>query len=119
MFNTVDVYKRQILYILGEFIVQVISGNKGENIMNIYYILILTIITTPFGPLFTQVLIIQKKNKEFNKIVRNTFLFNALIAPLSIYIYKGIGLAIAVVLTQFFVISYCLIYIINSRKSEV
>ena len=99
------------MYIFSEFIVRIISGNVDVNIMNIYYVLIFTLITIPFGPLFTQVLIIQKRNKEFNKVVRNTFLFNLSIAPILIYFFQGIGLAVAVVLTQIFVINLCLVYI--------
>jgi PST family polysaccharide transporter len=91
-----------ILFIFGEATVKIISGNADTNIMNIYYILLFTLITTPFGPLFTQILIIQKRNKEFNAIVRNTFLFNLILAPILIYFFEGVGLAVAVVSTQIF-----------------
>ena len=94
------------LYIFGEFIVRIISGNVDVNIMNIYCVLIFTLITIPFGPLFTQVLIIQKRNKEFNKIVRNTFILNMLIAPFLIFNYSGIGLAVSINIVYLYHVLY-------------
>ncbi len=94
------------LYIFSEFIVRIISGNVDVNIMNIYYVLIFTLITIPFGPLFTQVLIIQKRNKEFNKIVRNTFILNMLIAPFLIFNYSGIGLAVSINIVYLYHVLY-------------
>ncbi len=94
------------LYIFSEFIVRIISGNVDVNIMNIYYVLIFTLITIPFGPLFTQVLIIQKRNKEFNKIVRNTFILNMLIAPFLILNYSGIGLAVSINIVYLYHVLY-------------
>lgn len=100
-----------ILELFGDFLVHLITGQLNENISAIYYILIFTIFTVPFGPFFTQVLIIQKRNKEFNTIVRKTFLFNLILAPIMIYFYNGEGLAFSVVLSQVYVISLCIIYI--------
>jgi len=100
-----------LLALLAEIVVKLITGSVEGNVLEIYYILMFTLITVPFGPLFTQVLIIQKRNKEFNKVVRATFLFNLSIAPILIYFFQGIGLAVAVVLTQIFVINLCLVYI--------
>jgi len=97
-----------LLYAFGKNIIELIVGTNDINIQSIYFILIFTIITIPFGPLFTQVLIIQKQNKEFNKIVRNTFLFNILIAPVMIYFLEAKGLAITVILSQILVITLCL-----------
>lgn len=102
------------LYIFGEFIVRIISGNVDVNIMNIYYVLIFTLITIPFGPLFTQVLIIQKRNKEFNKVVRNTFILNMFIAPFLIFNYNGIGLAISINIVYL----YHVFYLIKTLKFQ-
>ena len=102
------------LYIFGEFIVRIISGNVDVNIMNIYYVLIFTLITIPFGPLFTQVLIIQKRNKEFNKVVRNTFILNMFIAPFLIFNYNGIGLAISINIVYL----YHVLYLIKTLKFQ-
>jgi len=93
-----------LLALLAEIVVKLITGSVEGNVLEIYYILMFTLITVPFGPLFTQVLIIQKRN-------RATFLFNLSIAPILIYFFQGIGLAVAVVLTQIFVINLCLVYI--------
>jgi len=86
--------------------VKLITGSVDGNVLEIYYILMFTLITVPFGPLFTQVLIIQKQNREFNAIVRNTFLFNLILAPILTYYFEGFGLAVAVVFTQIFHVIY-------------
>jgi PST family polysaccharide transporter len=96
------------LYTLNEFILYIITGKVNKDVLSIYNILIFILITVPFGPLFTQVLIIQKKNKEFNIIVRNAFIFNLLITPIMIYFFGAIGLSITVVILQLFVIYLCL-----------
>ena len=38
----------------------------------------------------------------------NTFIFNIILAPIMIYLYNGIGLAVAVVFTQIFHVIYLL-----------
>lgn len=104
-----------IFGILGEVIVELITGGTNQNILSIYYILIFTLITAPFGPLFSQGLIIEKRNKEFMKIVRNTFVLNLIVAPVLIYFYNGIGLAITVSLIQILHILYLIL--IYRRKA--
>ena len=79
---SVGIFLFSILALFAEFFIELITGNIENNILHIYYILMFTLITVPFGPLFTQVLIIQKRNREFNTIVRNTFLFNLIFAPI-------------------------------------
>lgn len=110
-FFSISIILLMLLVLFAKPILKLVIGSPDINVLKIYYILIFTLITVPFGPLFTQVLIIQKRNKEFNKVVRATFLFNLSIAPILIYFFQGIGLAVAVVLTQIFVINLCLVYI--------
>jgi len=107
-FLTVGIFLFSILALFAEFFIELITGNIENNILHIYYILMFTLIMVPFGPLFTQVLIIQKRNREFNTIVRTTFLFNLIFAPILIYYFEAFGLAVAVVFTQIFHIIYLL-----------
>jgi len=105
-FLTVGIFLFSILALFAEFFIELITGNIENNILHIYYILMFTLITIPFGPLFTQVLIIQKRNKEFNKIVRNTFILNMLIAPFLIFNYSGIGLAVSINIVYLYHVLY-------------
>jgi len=98
-----------LLALFAEIVVKLITGSVDIHILEIYYLLMFTLITAPFGPLFTQVLIIQKRNKEFNRVVRNTFLFNLILAPVLIYFFQGVGLAVGVISTQVFHVTYLLI----------
>lgn len=97
-----------LLALFSEIIIKLITGSIDIHILEIYHVLMFTLITVPFGPLFTQILITQKRNKEFNKVVMNTFIFNIILAPIMIYLYNGIGLAVAVVFTQIFHVIYLL-----------
>jgi PST family polysaccharide transporter len=108
-----------ILFVFSSEIIILISKEDIYSIKSIYTILVFTIITNPFGPLFTQVLIIQKLNKEFRVIVKYTFWFNILLAPLMIYFYEAKGLAIVVVLSQVLVIGLCvnkILYVYKDRN---
>ena len=105
-----------MLFLFGSEIIILVVGENSINVKNIYYILIFTIITNPFGPLFTQTLIVQKLNKEFRNIVRNTFIFNILLAPIMIYLYDANGLALVVVLTQILVITLCIQQLVKARN---
>ena len=105
-----------ILYFFSTEIIMFISKEDVITIGIIYNILIFTIITNPFGPLFTQILIINKLNKEFRTIVMYTFLFNIFMSPLMIYFYDAKGLAIVVVLSQVLVISLCVKKILYLEK---
>ena len=98
-----------LLALFSEIIIKLITGSIDIHILEIYHVLMFTLITVPFGPLFTQILITQKRNKEFNKVVMNTFIFNIILAPIMIYLYNGIGLAVAVVFTQIFHVIYLLV----------
>ncbi len=101
-----------ILFVLfANIVVKTITGSVAHQVLEIYYILIFTLITIPFGPLFTQILIIQKRYKEFNKVVISTFIFNLIISPISIYYFQGVGLAVTVILTHLFVINLCLVHV--------
>lgn len=105
-----------LLFMFSTEIIILVAKTNILEIEVIYTILIFTVITSPFGPLFTQVLIIQKLNKEFRKIVKYTFFFNMGLAPIMIMLYQVQGLAIIVVLSQVLVISLCLQVIIKSKN---
>ena len=108
-----------ISYLFGDQIVKLIAGYEDKDIESIFFILVFTVITAPFGAFFTQVLLIRKFNKGFNQVVRNTFLFNIILAPVMIFLYQGIGLSIVAVLSQFLVITLCLLKIKKGAYGEI
>jgi len=116
LFLLISLVLFMMLSIFSTKIVILVSNTSIVSIENIYMILVFTIITNPFGPLFTQALIIQKLNREFKKIVRYTFFFNILTAPILIYLYEAQGLAFIVVLSQVLVIGLCLKEILKVRS---
>ena len=115
LFLSISIILFIILFFLSTEIITIVVANESSDIEKIYMILIFTIITNPFGPLFTQTLIIQKLNSEFRKIVKYTFLFNILMTPIMIYLYGAMGLACVVVLSQVLVIGLCLKEILKSE----
>jgi hypothetical protein len=74
--------------------------------------------TIPLGPLFTQVLNIMKLKRGLSKISRDTFIFTIIFAPISIYTYSTIGLAVVAVFAQIFIISLCINKIITTRSKN-
>jgi PST family polysaccharide transporter len=52
-----------LLALFSEIIIKLITGSIDIHILEIYHVLMFTLITVPFGPLFTQILITQKRNK--------------------------------------------------------
>jgi len=97
-----------VIAISSHIIVKFMIGQYIRDVQIIFLILLFSIVTNGIGGLVTQVLIILKKYKEFNQILFATAILNGCISPFAIYILQGIGLAISVILIQFFVISMCL-----------
>ena len=118
LFLSISIILFIILFFLSTEIITIVVANESSDIEKIYMILIFTIITNPFGPLFTQTLIIQKLNSEFRKIVKYTFIFNVLMSPIMIYLYGAMGLACIVVLSQVLVMGLCLKEILKVRSLE-
>jgi len=114
IFLFVGIFLVLLLGLCGELFVKLISGTVDNNILDIYYLLVFSLLTLPFGPLFTQILIIKSKNKEFNKIVRSTFLLNILITPFLIFVYSGIGLAMSINIIYL----YHVIYLMRKLKLQ-
>jgi PST family polysaccharide transporter len=92
------------MYIYGDLIITIVTGNIDQHVKEVYSILIFTVVTIPLGPLFTQVLNIMKLKKDLSRISKNTFIFTITLSPISIYFYSTIGLATIAVLSQILII---------------
>lgn len=97
-----------LMYFFGDITIKIINGKENKEIQSIFNILIFTLITIPFGPLLTQMLVIKGESKVLNQVLKRTFMFNIFSIPIMIYFFDGVGLAFGVVFTQIFVIASCI-----------
>lgn len=81
--------------IFRENILSIVSGNYNSELLLLLTILLFRVIISPFGPFFSNVLIIMQLKKDFIKVMNYTVLINLLIVPVCIYLYKDLGLAIS------------------------
>jgi PST family polysaccharide transporter len=88
--------------LFGKFLITFVNGTFDSNIYMIYSILSFKIIFAPFAPFFTNILINQNRKAEYLKIVKYTFIFNILLVPVLIYLYSGVGMAVAVLMVVTF-----------------
>jgi len=89
-----------ILIMLSSLIIRLLFGEGHSRSIFILQILAIVLLFRPFGQLFTNYLIINKKNKIISKITFQTMLFNIIFALPLIYFYKEIGLAFTILLVQ-------------------
>jgi PST family polysaccharide transporter len=104
-----------MLFLLANFIISLLFGEGHTISVVILKIMSLILLFRPFGQIFTNYLVINKKNKLISKITLQTMLFNIVIALPLIFIYQEIGLAFAVLLVQIFQV-YLMIHKTNIIK---
>ena len=107
-----------VLYAYSDLIISIISGEVNRSVVEIYYILILTVITIPLGPLFTQVLNITKFRTCLSKISKYTFVFSVILSPIGILFYSTVGLAVVAVSSQILIIALYINKIKNFRNNK-
>lgn len=92
-------------------IVYLIYGSYNNEISLILSIFLIRVLTFPFGPLFSNSLIIMSRKKEFMKVMNYTVLLDLLIVPPSIYFYQEIGMVVSfmvVLIVHTLFLLYCL-----------
>ena len=92
------------MYLFSEDIVKLVNGTMSDDISSIYHILIFLIFTAPFGTLYAQIMVTESKNKKISEIVRDIAILNMIFVPLSIYFFGAVGMALVVVLLQYFIV---------------
>ena len=91
-----------ILIISANFIIKLLFGEGHNTAVFILQILAIVLLFRPFGQLFTNYLIINKRNYIISKITFQSMLFNMLLAFPLIYFYKEIGLVFTILFVQIF-----------------
>jgi len=108
-----------IAEIFRDKITYLITGEYSVEINAILSIFLIRVLTYPFGPLFSNSLIIMRRKKEFLKVMNYTVLLDFLIVPPSIYFFDVIGL-VASFITVLLIHTGLLYYYLNlSIKQQV
>jgi PST family polysaccharide transporter len=85
-----------LICILSEFfryeIVYFVTGKYNLEVLSILSIFFFRIMLFPFGPLFSNALIIMGRKREFMKVMNFTVILDFILVPLSIYFYGVYGL---------------------------
>lgn len=97
-----------IAYIFGRFVVTVIAGQFDENIYLVYSVLMLSVVTAPFGSSFTNGLLVIRENKLVSIVVRDTMFLNLILVFPAVYYFQALGLAVVYVIGQLFHVLYYL-----------
>jgi len=110
------------VFLLAPYLILIISGTENNEAVLVLRILSMAFVFSPFGGLFTQMLIIQGLEKRVFLITIVTALVNLIfVFPLTIY-YSFIGTAISVLISAFLVIILALHFImadLNVRYYKV
>jgi PST family polysaccharide transporter len=93
-----------LIYFFSDTIIILVNGTMSSDISSIYFILIFLIFTSPFGTLYAQVMVIESKNKKISEIVRDIAILNMIFVPIGIYFWGAVGMALVVVLLQYFIV---------------
>jgi len=82
-------------------IVLLVTGSQTTEVSVLLAIFLLRVLTYPFGALFSNLLVVMERKKEFMKVMNYTVLLDLLIVPPSIYFYQEIGLVISFIIVSF------------------
>jgi len=81
-----------ISFLVKDQIVLLITNSYNKELSLLLGIFLLRIVTFPIAPLFSNTLIIMKKNKEYLRVMNITALLNFLFVPISIFLWGVEGL---------------------------
>ena len=90
------------LYLLAPWMIEVLSGKRIEETIDVLRILAITVIFFPLGGFFTQSFLTQNANFLITKATTYTSLVNLILVFPLVYFYDIYGLALTVVLVQIF-----------------
>ena len=102
-----------ISWLFADVIVTLLIGKLDESVALLFSILVLSIVTAPFGPSFTNGLLVLGEREKVSKVVMNTMVVNIILVVPLIYYFEAVGLAVAWVVGQIF---HTLLYVYEYRK---
>lgn len=87
---------------LSSWMVELVSGDSHPDVVVILMILSLSILLDPYGPSYTNGLVVVGESKRLVSVVKRTFIFNTvLVVPLIVF-YGALGVAIATVVRSLY-----------------
>lgn len=104
-------------YFREEF-VYIVSGKYNSEVIVLLTILLIRILTYPFGAFFSNAMIIMHKKREYMKAMNATVILDLVLVPPSIYFFEAIGLAYAFLTVLIIHTLLLLYYLLQSIKQE-
>ncbi len=105
-----EYFKDEIIYL--------ITGDYSKEISLILGIFLIRVVTSPFGALFSNSLIIMNKKEEFMKVMNYTVIIDLVLVPPSIYFYHEIGLVISFIVVLILHTVLLLYYLMKTIKLQ-
>ena len=103
---------------LKEEIVYLITGNYSVEITSLLTMFLIRILTFPFGPLFSNALIIMQRKSEFMKVMNYTVILDLILVLPSIYFYGVEGLVYSFIFVLIIHVLLLITYLQKSIKKE-
>ncbi len=85
-------------------LLRLVTGSVNEEVTSVLVLLLLSIIVSPFGAVFTNGMLIVNQGAVFEKTLRRSMLLNALIVVPLIKVLGSSGLALAYLIIQLFTV---------------
>lgn len=108
-----------IIMIFESYIIKLITGDQQGNVLMIsaLNIMLIGLLFSSFGPLYTQTMIILDKAKILNKISLIIMILNLISSPILIKFFGLIGMAYIILFRQLIVTSACFL-VINKHSKD-
>ena len=91
-----------VAMVAGRELVELVNGSFEREVYLLFMVIAVKILIAPFAPFFTNIWINQERKQEYLVIVRNTFVANMVVIPPAIYFFGALGMAVVVVVINFF-----------------
>ncbi len=101
-----------------EEIVYLVTGNYSVEITSLLTIFLIRILIFPFGPLFSNALIIMQRKSEFIKVMNYTVILDLILVSPSIYFYGVDGLVNSFIFVLIIHVMLLIIYLQKSINKE-
>jgi len=108
-----------IIMIFESYIIKLITGEQQGNVIMVsaLNIMLIGLLFSSFGPLYTQTMIILDKAKILNKISLLIMILNLIFSPILIKFFGLLGMAYIILFRQFIVTSACFL-VINKHSKD-
>lgn len=101
-----------------EEIVYLISGEYNIEVISLLTFFLIRVLTSPFGPLFSNSLIIMQRKNEFMKVMNYTVLLDLVLVSPSIYFHGATGLVYSFIFVLLVHVLLLLYFLNYSVKQE-